>query len=91
MNIPHERLIEMITYKSQLAGIKVILQEKSCTSVSNFLNLDSLPEYGKGTEKPKFRGKRIKRGFDKTDRGFLVQADVIGSCNILRKASPLFV
>ncbi|MGB3511932.1 MAG: IS200/IS605 family accessory protein TnpB-related protein [Microcoleaceae cyanobacterium] len=29
--IPHFRLIEMITYKFQLVGIKVIIQEESYT------------------------------------------------------------
>ncbi len=91
VSIPHGRLIEMITYKCQLAGIKVILQKESYTGVSNFLNLDILPEYGKETEKPKFTGKRIKRALYKTEQGFFVQADVIGSYKILRKASPLWV
>ncbi len=88
VTIPHGRLIKMITYKCQKEGIKVIMQEESYTSVANFLNLDPLPVYGEETEKPIFTGKRIKRGLYKTDQGFLVQADVIGSYNILRKAFP---
>ena len=88
MTIPHRRLIEMITYKCQLEGIKVIITEESYTSVANFLNLDPLPVYGKETEKPIFTGKRIKRGLYKSDQGQLAQADVIGSYNILRKAFP---
>ena len=88
VTIPHRRLIDMITYKCQLVGISVILQEESYTSVSNFLNLDPLPIYGQETEKPIFTGKRIKRGLYKTTQGFLAQADVIGSYNILRKAFP---
>nr|NCR23447.1 IS200/IS605 family element transposase accessory protein TnpB [Microcystis aeruginosa L111-01] len=88
VTIPHTRLIEMISYKCQLVGIKVILQEESYTSVANFLNLDTLPVYGQTTEKPVFSGKRIKRGLYRTDRRFLCQSDVIGSYNILRKAFP---
>lgn len=88
VTIPHARLIDMITYKCQLVGISVILQEESYTSVSNFLNLDPLPVYGQETEKPIFTGKRIKRGLYKTDQGLLIQSDVIGSYNILRKAFP---
>jgi putative transposase len=88
VTIPHRRLIDMITYKCQKEGIKVILTEESYTSVSNFLNLDPLPVYGEETEKPTFTGRRIKRGLYKTDQGFLAQADVIGSYNILRKAFP---
>ena len=32
VNIPHYRLIEMLTYKAQLRGIKVIITEESYTS-----------------------------------------------------------
>jgi len=88
VTIPHARLIDMISYKCQLVGIKVIIQEESYTSVANFLNLDPLPVYGQTTEKPVFSGKRIKRGLYRTDRGFLCQSDVMGSYNILRKAFP---
>jgi putative transposase len=66
----------------------VILQEESYTSVANFLNDDPLPVYGQITEKPVFSGKRIKRGLYRTDKGILVQSDVMGSYNILRKAFP---
>ena len=88
VTIPHARLIDMIIYKCQLVGIKVIIQEESYTSASNFLNLDPLPVYGQITEKPVFSGKRIKRGLYRTNKGILVQSDVIGSYNILRKAFP---
>ncbi|BAG03626.1 RNA-guided endonuclease InsQ/TnpB family protein [Microcystis aeruginosa] len=88
VTIPHARLIEMISYKCQLVGISVILQEESYTSASNFLNDDPLPVYGQITEKPVFSGKRISRGLYRTDRGFLCQSDVMGSYNILRKAFP---
>ena len=88
VTIPHARLIEMISYKCQLEGIYVILQEESYTSVANFLNDDPLPVYGQITEKPVFSGKRISRGLYRTDKGILVQSDVMGSYNILRKAFP---
>jgi putative transposase len=78
----------MISYKCQLEGISVILQEESYTSVANFLNDDPLPVYGQTTERPVFSGKRISRGLYRTDKGILVQSDVMGSYNILRKAFP---
>ncbi|HBK64942.1 MAG TPA: transposase, partial [Cyanobacteria bacterium UBA11166] len=46
VSIPHTRLIQMLEYKAKLVGIKVIIQEESYTSVSNFLNLDPIPVYG---------------------------------------------
>jgi IS605 OrfB family transposase len=67
ISIPHARLIEMLEYKARLVGIKVIVQEESYTSKSNFLNLDPIPVYGHtGTDDVVFSGKRIKRGLYKT-------------------------
>ena len=46
VNIPHYRLIKMLTYKAQLKGIKVIITEESSTSQSSALDRDELPKYG---------------------------------------------
>lgn len=88
VSIPHARLIEMLEYKAFLAGIKVIVQEESYTSRANFLGLDPIPVYGKTDKNPVFTGKRIKRGLYKTSVGQLINSDVNGSYNILRKAIP---
>ena len=86
VSIPHARLIEMLEYKARLVGIKVILQEESYTSQANFLGLDLIPVYGKTEKEPMFTGKRIKRGLYKTSTGQLINSDINGSYNILRKA-----
>jgi putative transposase len=89
VSIPHARLIEMLKYKAELMGIKVIEQEESYTSKSNFLNLDPIPVYGNiGVQNVTFSGQRIKRGLYRTSEGRLINADVNGSYNILRKAIP---
>jgi putative transposase len=89
VSIPHARLIEMLKYKAELMGIKVIEQEESYTSKSNFLNLDPIPVYGNiDAFDVTFSGQRIKRGLYKTSGGQLINADVNGSYNILRKAIP---
>ncbi|PHX53732.1 transposase [Tychonema bourrellyi FEM_GT703] len=89
VNIPHARLIEMLKYKAELMGIKIVEQEESYTSKSNFLNLDPIPVYGYiGTFDVTFSGQRIKRGLYRTSSGRLINADVNGSYNILRKAIP---
>ncbi|MEG5019104.1 transposase [Microcoleus sp. B4-C2] len=88
VSIPHARLIEMLEYKAFLVGIKVIVQEESYTSRANFLGLDSIPVYGKTETEPVFTGKRIKRGLYKTSTGQLINSDVNGAYNILRKAIP---
>lgn len=43
--IPHARFIEMLTYKAELVGIKVIVTEESYTSQASFLDLDDIPVY----------------------------------------------
>ena len=88
VSIPHARLIEMLEYKTRLVGIKVRVQEESYTSQSNFLGLDPIPVYGKSDKDAVFSGKRIKRGLYKTSAGQLINSDVNGSYNILRKAIP---
>jgi putative transposase len=89
VSIPHSRLIEMLEYKARLAGIKVIVQEESYRSKSSFLNLDPIPVYGHtGASNVIFSGRRIKRGLYKTSVGRLINSDVNGSYNILRKAIP---
>jgi putative transposase len=88
--IPHNSLIEKIRYKCELKGIKVVETEESYTSKSSFLDSDEIPIYGEEKEKEKisFSGKRISRGLYKTREGKIINSDVNGSYNILRKAFP---
>jgi putative transposase len=89
VQIPHARFIEMVTYKAQLVGIRVMVQEESYTSKASFLDGDPIPTYDpKHTEKPTFSGRREKRGLYRAKDGRRVQSDVNGSYNILRKAFP---
>ncbi len=89
VQIPHARFIEMLTYKAQLAGIAVLLQEESYTSQASFLDLDPLPVYDPTKEdKHVFSGKRVERGLYRARSGRRIQADVNGSYNTLRKAVP---
>jgi IS605 OrfB family transposase len=88
VSIPHARLIEMLEYKARLVGIKVIMQEESYTSRANFFGLDPIPVYGKTDKDAVFTGQRIKRGLYKTSVGRLINSDINGSYNILRKAIP---
>lgn len=86
VQIPHARLIEMIGYKCQIEGITVILNEESYSSKASALDFDPLPKYG--DEVPKFSGRRVKRGLYKTATGKLINADINGSLNIVRKVFP---
>ena len=82
--LPYETFIEQLQYKCQLRGITVVVQEESYTSKASFLDGDDIPVYGE-TENPKFSGRRIKRGLYKTGKGQMINADVNGSYNILKK------
>ena len=76
-------------YKAKLAGIQVILTEESYTSKASFIDNDPIPVYKKGEKNQwTFSGKRVKRGLYRTGSGRLVNADVNGSLNIMRKAVP---
>lgn len=85
VNIPFNTFISQLTYKCQLRGIAVIEQEESYTSKASFVDQDVIPVYGEVEEELQFSGKRISRGLYKTKQGFLLNADINGSYNILVK------
>jgi putative transposase len=90
--IPHAKLISLLTYKAQLAGIEVVITEESYTSKASALDGDKLPVFNTKTDiKPVFSGKRIKRGLYKTSTGKTINADTNGSLNIARKVIPNFM
>ncbi|MEH7017750.1 MULTISPECIES: RNA-guided endonuclease InsQ/TnpB family protein [Bacillus] len=86
-HIPHNLLIEMITYKANRQGIMVPVVEESYTSKASFLDNDAIPTYGE-EDIPIFSGKRITRGLYRTKENKLLNADVNASYNILKKAVP---
>jgi len=81
VNIPHAKLIEMITYKAQLFGLEVVVTEESYTSKTSFLDLEPVGKH------ESYQGRRVKRGLFKAASGILINADVNGAFNIIRKAS----
>ena len=89
VQIPYLKLVNQLQYKCKLEGINVIIQEESYTSKSSFIDNDFIPTFKSNTElNYKFSGKRIKRGLYKSLSGRLINADLNGSLNILRKAVP---
>jgi len=88
VQLPHARFIDMLTYKAKLVGIQVRVQEESYTSKASFLDLDTIPTYGKCEHEPVFSGRRVKRGMYKASNKRKINADVNGAYNIMRKASP---
>jgi putative transposase len=88
VQIPHAKLIELLTYKAQLVGIQVIETEESYTSRASFLDRDAIPVYDPAqTEQPRFSGRREGRWYYASDKQ-IIHADINGSYNIGRKVVP---
>ena len=82
VQIPHSTFINMLKYKCELEGIRVIVREESYTSKCSFLDNEEICKH------KKYLGKRIKRGLFRDSNGRLVNADLNGALNILRKEVP---
>lgn len=88
VSVPFEMLKSMIELKSNEYGVTVVRQEESYTSKASFIDLDFIPVYSKKDPDKKYRfsGRRIHRGLYKSADGTLMNADINGAANILRKA-----
>ena len=72
----------MLTYKAQEAGIQVILTEESYTSKCSLLDDEPIHKH------EHYAGKRVKRGLFQSREGRLINADINGAGNIIRKVIP---
>jgi transposase len=77
----------MLRYKAEEAGIIFTVTEEAYTSKASFLDGDSLFKYGDKPVNYTFSGKRIHRGMYRASNGTLINADVNGAYNILRKVA----
>jgi IS605 OrfB family transposase len=82
VQIPYTILIDQLQYKCEEAGISMILQEESHTSLCSFLDGEPIDHH------EQYMGKRISRGLYRSARGIIINADVNGAYNIVRKAIP---
>ena len=89
--LPFGSLREQLQFLCWKYGIEYIEVEESYTSKSSFLDNDELPEYKPEQPYTKgFSGKRIKRGLYQSKNGTVLNADVNGAYNILRKGKQDF-
>ena len=79
VNIPFQKLIDMLSYKCRLVWIKVEMQEESYTSKCSFLDNESVEHH------EKYLWKRLNRWLYQSSKWKLINADVDWALNILRK------
>ena len=88
VQIPHSHLRDKLKYLCELYGLQYHEQEESYTSKASFFDNDAIPVYN--ADNPQtytFSGKRITRGQYRTSTGYILNADVNGALNILRKSN----
>ena len=94
IGIPHQVMVNMLEYKAQLAGINVIKTRESYTSQTSFLDGEK-PCKQNGNYVRKQKGlspakRRVRRGLFKSNKGTLINADVNGALQIIKKVFPKF-
>ncbi len=77
---PYYILIQQLDYKATEQGISVIKQEESYSSKCSFLDNEPIEHHNK------YLGRRMTRGLFKSQKGTIINADVNGAYNILKKA-----
>ena len=79
VQIPFYRLINLLEYKCRLKGIKFQTITEAYTSKCSFVNNDEIKKH------QTYSGRRISRELFKTKNGLIINADINGAYNILKK------
>ena len=79
VSIPFYKLLKMLEYKCKMIGINLVTQEESYTSKCDSLAFEEVECHDK------YKGSRIKRGLFLSSLGKVLNADINGALNILRK------
>ena len=82
IQIPYEMLLEQLKYKCENVGINYIEVDESYTSGTSFL------DYEQSDKSNYDKSRRVFRGLFKSNSGLLVNSDVNGSLQIMKKAFP---
>lgn len=86
--IPFGKIRNILNYLCELNGINFIEQEESYTSKASFWDRDEIPVFSSESKvNYDFSGKRVHRGLYRSKNGMLLNADLNGSLNILRKSN----
>jgi putative transposase len=79
VQIPYLKLLNFLKYKCEMVGIRLTLTEESYTSKCDSLSLEKVCKHDS------YSGDRIERGLFQSSTGKLLNADVNGGVNIMRK------
>ena len=85
--LPYGKFKQRLKFLCQRCNLTYVEQEESYTSKASFFDNDDVPAWN--PQNPKqgyFTGKRIKRGLYQRQNGQVLNADVNGALNILRKS-----
>ena len=92
VNIPFRKILDILKYKLEENGIECKEQEESYTSKSSYLDNDNIPTYHKGNSQATiFSGKRITRNLYQSKQGKIINADLNGALNILKKSGERLI
>ena len=79
VSLPHERFVEILKHKAQLAGIEIKVVSEEYTSKADALAFETIEK------KDQYLGKRKHRGLYISSTGVAINADVNAAINITRK------
>ena len=82
VSIPFGRFIHQVQYKAEEVGIRVIIINEAHTSKCSFIDNEPIEHH------EHYVGKRISRGLFRSSKGQIINADVNGALNLIRKAIP---
>ena len=82
VQIPHARLIDMLSYKARQLGIACLTTEESYTSKCSFLDNEEMCHHDR------YAGRRTKRGLFVSASGRKINADLNAALNMIRKVIP---
>ena len=92
VNIPFRKILDILKYKLEENRIECKEQEESYTSKSSYLDNDNIPTYHKGnSQEYLFSGKRITRNLYQSKQGKIINADLNGALNILKKSGERLI
>lgn len=82
IQIPFYKLLSMLSYKCKFEGINLVIITEEYTSRCSFLDNEPIQK------QISYLGKRVHRGLFISSTGVMINADVNGSYNIIKKCKP---